>query len=208
MAYDLEEQEQLDELKAWWKQYGSMVQWVLILALGGLAAYQGWKYYQHKQVSEAAVLFEAMQGLQVSDVKAVRTASANIIEKYVGTPYAAQAAVLAAHANYKARDAKSAAAQLDWAMNNGKDSTVKTMAMLQLAALKLEEKQYDAALKLLSGEHDPGFTGLVEDMKGDILMAQGNKAEARKAYAEALKNLDAEGEYRKYTEYKLDGAGS
>lgn len=208
MAYDLEEQEQLDELKAWWKQYGNMVQWVLIVALAGLAAYQGWKYYQNKQISEAAVLFEAMQNLQVSDIKAVRTASANIIEKYAGTPYAAQAAVLAAHANYKAKDAKSAAAQLEWAMSNGKDGAVKTIAMLQLAGLKLEEKQYDAALKLLSGSYDPGFTGLVEDLKGDILNAQGKKVEARKAYAEALKHLDADGEYRKYTEYKLDSTGS
>jgi predicted negative regulator of RcsB-dependent stress response len=208
MAYDLEEQEQLDQFKAWWKRYGNMVQWVLIVALAGLAAYQGWKYYQHKQVSEAAVLFEAMQNLQVSDIKAVRTASANIIENYAGTPYAAQAAVLAAHANYNAKDSKSAAAQLEWAMNNGKDSAVKTMATLQLAALRLEEKQYDVALKLLSGSHDSGFTGLVEDLKGDILMAQGKKAEARKAYEEALKNLDVDGEYRKYTEYKLDSTGS
>lgn len=208
MAYDLEEQEQLDELKAWWKQYGNMVQWVLIAALTCVAAYQGWNYYQHKQTSEAAALFEALQNLQVSDVKAVRTASANIIEKYSSTPYAARAAVLAARANYKANDRKSAISQLEWAMGNSKDGAVKTIAMLQLAALKLEDKQYDAALKVLANSYDAGFAGLVEDLKGDILMAQGKKADARKAYQEALKNLDAEGEYRKYTEYKLDAAGS
>ena len=208
MAYDLEEQEQLDELKAWWKQYGNMVQWVLIAALTCVAAYQGWNYYQHKQTSEAAALFEALQNLQVSDVKAVRTASANIIEKYSSTPYAARAAVLAARANYKANDRKSAISQLEWAMGNSKDGAVKTIAMLQLAALKLEDKQYDAALKVLANSYDAGFTGLVEDLKGDILMAQGKKVDARKAYQEALKNLDTEGEYRKYTEYKLDAAGS
>ncbi len=208
MAYDLEEQEQLDELKAWWKQYGNMVQWVLIAALTCVAAYQGWNYYQHKQTSEAAALFETLQNLQVSDVKAVRTASANIIEKYSSTPYAARAAVLAARANYKANDRKSAISQLEWAMGNSKDGAVKTIAMLQLAALKLEDKQYDAALKVLANSYDAGFIGLVEDLKGDILMAQGKKVDARKAYQEALKNLDTEGEYRKYTEYKLDAAGS
>lgn len=93
-------------------------------------------------------------------------------------------------------------------MNNAKDGSVKTIAILQLAALKLEDKQYDEALKVLANAKEPGFTGLVEDLKGDILMAQGKKADARKAYQEALKNLEADGEYRKLTEYKLDVAGS
>jgi len=207
MAYDLEEQEQLDTLKAWWKLHGNKVQWLLIVGLAALASVQGWKYYQHQQNAQASVQFEALQQLDITNIKAVRSASAQIMEKYAGTPYAARAALLAAHANYKANDRKSAASQLEWVINNGKDDAVKTIAMMQLAGIKFEDKQYDAALKVLEPKHDEGFDGLVADLRGDILAAIGKKDEARKAYEQALKSLDDKASFRKFTEQKLDALG-
>lgn len=207
MAYDLEEQEQLDTLKAWWKDHGNKVQWALIAGLTALAAFQGWNYYQHQQNSQASVQFEALQQLEITNIKAVRSASAQIMEKYSGTPYAARAALLAAHANYKANDRKSATAQLEWVLAHGKDDAVKTIAMLQLAGIKLEDKQYDAALKVLEPRHDEGFDGLVADLKGDILVASGKKDEARKSYELALQKLDDKASFRKFTEQKLDALG-
>ncbi len=207
MAYDLEEQEQLDTLKAWWKEHGNKVQWVAIAALAALAAVQGWKYYQHQQNAQASAQFDALQQLDITNIKAVRSASAQIIEQYSRTPYAARAALLAAHANYKANDRKSAAAQLEWVIANGKDGAIKAIAALQLAGIKFEDKQYDAALKVLEPQHDQGFAGLVADLKGDILAAQGKKAEAKQAYEQALKNLDDKASFRKFTENKLDALG-
>ena len=58
MAYDLEEQEQLESLKAWWKQYGNAVTWALIVALLAFAGWSGWNYWQRKQAGDAAVLYE------------------------------------------------------------------------------------------------------------------------------------------------------
>ena len=207
MAYDLEEQEQLDTLKAWWKEHGQKVQWALIAGLAILTAVQGWKYYKHQQNSQASVQFEALQQLDTTNIKAIRSASAQIMEKYAGTSYAARAALLAAHVNYKANDRKSAVAQLEWVINNGKDDTVKTIAMLQLAGIRFEDKQYDAALKVLEPKHDEGFDGLVADLKGDILAAAGKNDEARKAYEDALKKLDDKASFRKFTQQKLDTLG-
>ena len=208
MAYDLEEQEQLDELKAWWKQYGNLVQWGLIIALSLLAAYKGWQIYQHQQNAKASQLYEALQQLKETDTKAVREISGQLIDKYSGTTYAGRAAVLAARANYKANDRKSAAAQLQWALDNGSEDAVKSIAALQLAGLQLENKQYDSALKTLATRNDDGFKGLISDLKGDVLVAQGKKAEARKYYLDALANLDEKTPLRKYTAQKLDALGN
>jgi predicted negative regulator of RcsB-dependent stress response len=70
MAYDLEEQEQLATLKAWWKQYGNLVTWLVIAALAAYSSWTGWKYYQREQASKAAVLYEEI--VKAVDGKEVR----------------------------------------------------------------------------------------------------------------------------------------
>jgi predicted negative regulator of RcsB-dependent stress response len=208
MAYDLEEQEQLDELKAWWKRHGKTVMVGLGLALAAFAAYQGWKTYQYRQALAASMQYDALTRLDEKDIKGIRSISGQIMEKYAGTAYAARAALIAAKANYAANDPKSAQAQLEWARSHAKEDALRAIAQLQLAALQYDEKQYDAALKTLDEKHDAGYDGLFADLKGDVLAAQGKKAEARAAYAEALTKLDAEGQYRRHTERKLDALGS
>lgn len=208
MAYDLEEQEQLDALKAWWKDNGNHVLMVVTAAFVAFAGFQGWKYYQHQQGMQASAEYEALTQMDVKDVKKIRSVSGQLMEKFSGTPYAARAALMAARANYEAGDVKSAHAQLEWAIKHTSDDSVKSIAQLQLAGLQFEEKKYDDALKTLADKHDPAFDGLLSDLKGDILVAQGKPAEAKKAYAEALDKLDEKGKFRKYTEQKLDALGS
>lgn len=208
MAYDLEEQEQLDELKTWWKLHGNKVIGVVTAVLLALAAYKGWNYYQHAQAVKASAKYEALTQLDAKDLKGMRTLVGELMDGYAGTPYAGRAALIAAKANYAANDAKSARAQLEWAMNNAREDAVRAIAQLQLAGLQYEEKQYDAALKTLEQKHDAAFDGLYADLKGDVLAAQGKKAEARTAYALALTKLDAAGRYHRYTQYKLDSLGS
>lgn len=208
MAYDLEEQEQLDALKAWWNQYGNHVLMAVTVAFVAFAGFQGWKYYQHQQGIQASAQYEALTQLDIKDIKKIRGVSGQLMEKFSGTPYAARAALMAARANYEAGDVKSAHAQLEWAMAHTRDEAVKSIAQLQLAGLQFEEKNYDAALKTLVDKHEPAYDGLLYDLKGDILVAQGKPAEAKKAYAVALAKLDEKGRFRKYTEQKLDALGS
>jgi predicted negative regulator of RcsB-dependent stress response len=208
MAYDLEEQEQLDALKAWWNTHGNNVMLAVAALCVGFAGYQGWKYYQHKQSLEASAQYETLAQLDIKDTKQVRAISAQLMDKYSGTPYAARAALMAARANYEAGDAKSAHAQAEWALAHAKEDSIKTIAQLQLASLLLDEKKYDDALKTLSEKHDSAFDGLVADLKGDVLTAQGKKDDAKKAYVEALANFDQKSRFRKITEQKLDALGS
>lgn len=208
MAYDLEEQEELDVLKDWWKRNGNTVLWGVTAVFVAFAGFRGWQYYQQKQSYEASARYEALAQLDISDIKNIRSVSGQLMEKYSGTSYAARAALLAAKANYEAHDAKSAKAQLQWAIEHSKEEQVRGIAQLQLAAILLEEKQYDAALKALSDKHNAAFDGLFADLRGDILAAQGKTADAKAAYKDALGKLDEKGRYRRFTEHKLEALGS
>ncbi len=207
MAYDLEEQEQLDEFKAWWKRYGKMVVNIALALLVGYSAAQGWKYYQTKQSVEASTQYQELVVTDEKDLKAIQAKSAALMDQFSATPYAGRAALFAAKANYQAKEIKSAKAQLDWTIKNAKETSVKAIASLQLANILAEEKDFDGALKVLDVPHDTGFDGLFADLKGDVLVALGKGDEAKIAYQHALTKLDPQGRYRVLTQQKLEALG-
>ena len=207
MAYDLEEQEQLDEFKAWWKKNGKMAINLVLAALVGYAAWQGYHYFQNKKAVEASNLFQALVVTEPSNLAEIKTQSAKLMENFSGTPYAGRAAVLAAKANFAANDSKSAKLQLEWAAKNAKESAVQAVAGLQLASILFDEKKYDEAQKVLNAILDTGYLGLKENLLGDILLAQGKPVEAKKAFENALNALDAQGKLHQYTQQKLESLG-
>ena len=207
MAYDLEEQEQLDEFKAWWKKNGSMAINLVLAGLVAYAAWQGYHYYQNKKAVEASELYQALVVTDINKTAEIKTQSAKLMDSFSGTPYASRAAVFAAKANFSANDDKSAKSQLEWAVKNAKESAVKAIAGLQLASILFEEKSYDEAQKVLSNISDKGYEGLKANMQGDIFLAQGKQAEAKKAYENALQSLDAQGKLHQYTQQKLESLG-
>ena len=208
MALDLEEQEQLDEFKVWWNKYGKLT---INLVLGLLLAYSAWigyNYFQQKKAVEASELFQSLVQLEPSKLAEIKAQSAKLMDGYSGTPYAGRAAVLAAKNNFAANDSKSAKSQLEWAIGNAQESSVKAIASLQLASILLEEKNYEGAQKVLSADVDKGYDGLKQGLQGDVYLAQGKQAEAKKAYESALTNLDAGGRLHQFTQQKLEAIGS
>ena len=208
MALDLEEQEQLDEFKVWWNKYGKLT---INLVLALLVAYSAWtlyQYFQQKKAVEASEIYQSLVQLDATKIGDIKTQSAKLMESYAGTPYAGRAAVFAAKSNYAANDGKSAKAQLEWAIGNAKESSVKAIASLQLASILLEEKNYDGAQKVLSANIDKGYDGLKQGLQGDVYLAQGKQTEAKKAYESALDNLDENGRLHQFTQQKLEALGS
>lgn len=207
-TYDLDEQERLDELKAWWKRWGTLVMVGLAVVI---AAAAGWRYWQNRMVTqslEAATVYEQLtQSLAANNAKAAREAGAMLIDQYKGTAYAPRAALLLAKLNVGAKDLKSAQAQLEWAAANSKEPAVKDLARLRLAGVQLDQKQYDAALKTLSATHSDAFAFRFHDLKGDVLLAQGKPAEARAAYQAAFGKMTEDNPYRSIVELKLDALG-
>jgi predicted negative regulator of RcsB-dependent stress response len=207
-VYDLEEQEKLDDLKAWWARWGSTVATVLMVACVAAAAVQGWRWWTARQAEEAAVLFNAVtQAARANDVAKARDATGQLADKYAGTGYAPRAAFLLAKMQYDAGDAAAARAQLQWVVDRADELELKEIARYRLAELMLNDKQYDEALKMLDAKHGDAFAGLYADLRGDAHAAAGRKAEARAAYQEALTKFDAKSQYRNYVQVKLESLG-
>lgn len=208
MAYDLEEQEQLDAIKAWWTQHGTTVLLSVAVFVAIVAGTQGWRYYQNKQTVQAAGLYEMLQGAADNrDVKKVREVAGQLIEQYPRTAYATRAALLAAKSNHDSGDAKSAKAQLQWALDHASSDEIRDAARLRLAGVLLDEKNHGEALKLLEAKHGAAFDGLYADLKGDVLLASGKSAEALASYKLALEKIDPASAYRGLVQMKLDGLG-
>ncbi|MBT9539624.1 tetratricopeptide repeat protein [Thiobacillus sp.] len=207
-TYDLDEQEQLDSLKAWWKRWGSVT--LLALAIV-VAAAAGWRYWQNRTLTqslEAGSVYQNLtQSLAANDAKAARAAGAMLIDKYQDTAYAPRAALLLAKLNVMGKDLKSAQTQLEWAASNSKEPFVKDLARLRLAGVQLDQKQYDAALKTLGATHSDAYAFRFLDLKGDVLLAQGKPADARAAYQAAFGKMAEDSAYRSIVELKLDALG-
>lgn len=207
MAYDLEEQEQLATLKDFWKKYGNLIMWVLIIALGAYAAYNFYNYQQRKQAVEASALFEQQRAaIEAGDKAKVARTTSDIQSKYDNTVYAQMAALAAAKSAFDANDLKGAKTQLQWVIDNG-DDAYKSVALLRMSGVLLDEKQYDAALKVLDGGVLDEFKAEVQDRKGDILVAQNKIAEARAAYQAALDAMAEGNPGRQLVQIKLDAIG-
>jgi predicted negative regulator of RcsB-dependent stress response len=176
-----------------------------------IAVAAGWRYWQSHTLTqslEAATVYEKLtQSLSANDAKGARDAGSMLIDKYKGTAYAARAALLLAKLNVVNKDLKSAQAQLEWAASNTKEPAVKDLARLRLAGVQLDQKQYDAALKTLDGTHSDAFAFRFNDLKGDVLLAQGKPADARAAYQVAFSNMQEDNPYRNIVELKLDAMG-
>jgi predicted negative regulator of RcsB-dependent stress response len=209
-AYDLEEQEQLAALKAWWQENGTAVITAVSLVLIAFATWQGWNYYQRSQAVQASNMYEAVQkAARAGNLKQVQESAGAILEHYPRTAYAAMAALVSAKAHFQGGDLKTARAQLAWVAENAKDEGMQDIARLRLASVMLDEKAYDDALKTLDARHGAGFDALFVAAKADVLVAQGKKDEARSAYKEALGKADAkDAALRGSIQLRLDALGT
>ena len=206
---DLEEQEQLDELKHFWKQYGDLITWALLAVFGAFAAWNGYQYWQRDQAAKAAVMYDEVERAAVSgDASRLDRSLADMQQRFAGTAFAQQAGLLAAKTYYDKGNVDAAKAALGWVAGKSADAGYQAIGKLRLAGLLLETKAYDEALQLLAGTFPKEFVALAADRRGDILAAQGKKNEARAEYEKAFKNLDERTEYRRLVEVKLNALGA
>ena len=205
---DLEEQEQLDELKHFWKNYGNLITWTLIVVFGAIAAWNGWQYWQRSQAAQASAMNEEMErAVAGDDVGRVERAFNDMKDKFGGTTYAHQAGLRAAKVLSEKGKPDAARAALTWVADKASDEGYRATARLRLAGLLADGKSYDEALKQLEAELPPEFAPLVADRRGDIFNLQGKKAEAKAQYLQAWTGLDERSDYRKLVEVKLTALG-
>ncbi len=205
---DLEEQEQLAEFKHFWKSYGDLITWILIAVFATVAAWNGYQYWQSRQATQAASMYDEVdRAVQSGDIPRIERSVADMKDRFGRTVYAEQSGLLAAKTYYEKGNTDAAKAALAWVSDKATDEGYKSIAKLRLAGILLETKAYDEAWKLVSGTFPKDFASLASDRRGDILFAQGKKVEARAEYEKAFKGLDERTEYRRLVEVKLNALG-
>jgi predicted negative regulator of RcsB-dependent stress response len=206
---DLEEQEQLDQIKHFWKSWGNLISWVLIAILGSYAAWNGYQYWERSQAAKAAALYDEVERSAASgDLGRVERSLADMKDKFGSTQFAQQSALLAAKTLQAQGKADAARDALSWVANGASDKAYRDIARLRLSALHLDAKAYDEALKQLAGEFTPGMQGLAADLRGDVLQAKGQTTEAIAAYQQAWQKLADTPDYRRLVQAKLNALGT
>ena len=206
---DLEEQEQLASVKAFWNQYGNAITWALIVVLGGFAAWNGWNWWQREQAARAAGVFEELdRSIAARDLPAAAGIFKTLQDRFGGTAFAEQGGLLLAKAQVDGNQAAAAITTLGWISEHATQDEYRTVARLRLAGLLLDQKKPEEALRQLGGASAKAFEALVADRRGDALMALGKRDEARAAYQKAWASMDPKLEYRRLVDAKLVALGA
>ena len=188
MAYDLQEQESIDQMKAWWDQWGTPITAAVCVVCLGFAAWNGWHWYQRNEAGKAAVAYaQLQQALVANDAKNVSSLSTGLIDSYRGTIYAPMGALAAAQAALSAGDFAAAESRLKWVIDSSKRPEYETLARVRLAGVYFDAGKLDDALALLdAAKPEPRQLSLVRDRRGDVLAAKGDIEGARKCWQEVL----------------------
>jgi predicted negative regulator of RcsB-dependent stress response len=129
-------------------------------------------------------------------------------DRYPRTAFTEQGGLMAAKAQLDKGQTDAALGSLAWVAENGAEPEYQTIARLRAAGVLLDQKKYDDALKQLGGASSPDFAALVDDRRGDILLAQGKKDDAKAAYTKAWQAMDPKIDYRRLIEAKLTAMGA
>ncbi len=205
---DLEEQEQLDQIKHFWKQYGNAITWVLIVVLGAFASWNFYQHWQRSQATQAAAMYDEVERVvKTGDMVKIERAFADMKDKFGATAYGQQAGLLVARQYFDAGKLDQAKAALTWVAEKSTDPGYQAVARLRLAGVLADSKAYAEALAQLAGPFPVQFEALVADRKGDVLMLEGKKEQARAEYDKAYRAFEPRTEYRRLVEVKLNALG-
>lgn len=205
---DLEEQEQLDQLKAFWKRWGNAITWVITAVLVAVAAWQGWNWHEREQAAKAAAMYDEFdRAAAAQDLDKAVAAVGDLKARYPETGYAAQAGLQLAKLQLDKGQADAARTSLAWVSQQGSEPEYRDIARLRLAGLQLDAKAYDDAARTLDAIKSSDFAALVADRRGDLLMLQGKPDAAKAEYQKALAGIDKTQDYRRLVEAKLATLG-
>ncbi len=199
------EEQQLEEIRKWWKEYGRTVVLGVALGLSGIGGWSLWRTHLNTQAESASALYQRLlETATVSDATSAIAQTDALIDQFPDSSYAVLGALVGARGAYQSQDTETAKRFLEWARKNGDILEVRNIATLRLARILSEEGQYDSALQQLDTITNSNFNVLRYELRGDILRAQGNNDKARDAYLEVLKDSDISQATRTTVQIKID----
>ena len=207
-SYDFEEQERIAELKAWWEDNRWFVAGGIVVAILTFAGYRGWHWWSQQRAEDAMAMYQPIEEAttKVPDAAKIEQSAQALIDKHPGSFQASEAALILAKQAFDAGKLDEARKRLEWVMEHGADAH-RGVARMRVAAVLLEQKKYDEALKVLDENKDEAFVPLAADLRGDIMLAQGRLDEARAAYKLAVEKAGPRNPVKGIAETKLNALG-
>ena len=204
MATHLDDEEDLEKLKTWWKENWLALVGGLVIGFGAIGGWEAYKHWRDERAETASQMFEELK----KNIEAAKTEDADKIvatlkADYARTPYAAAAALTAAQAEVKNSKLDAAAANLSWVVDHSSDKGLVQVARLRHARVLLAQNKPDEALKALGNEAG-AFTSLAEELRGDIQLAKGDRKAARGSYEKALAAAESGATNKTLLQQKLD----
>ena len=207
---DLEEQEQLAQLRHFWNRWGNLILGVLIVVLGAFAAWNGWQLWQRKQGAQASAVLEALENAaEAGDAGRVQERFADLTARYAHTLQATHGALATAAVMDEKNQPQQAQNALEWAALHGDNAGLRAVARLRLASLHMDAKQWDKAAQDLTVPFPAAFAAPAADRQGDLAMLQGKRDEAVAAYRKAFAaaSSPANADLRRLIAVKLNAVG-
>jgi predicted negative regulator of RcsB-dependent stress response len=200
-------QEELDQLKAWWKTYGGSLVVGVLLGVVVVFGYRYWTQQREAGRETASALYDQLLVELRTNKSEARASGEKLIGEYSSTPYAAMAALLLARQAHDAGDSALARQRLEWTLAHAKDVATQHTARLRLARLLLDTGEVQAVTALVERKDITGFEAEYYELKGDLAVAQSQRDAARTAYREALKYVAPGSAYVSVVNMKLDDLG-
>ncbi|MBO0614959.1 MAG: hypothetical protein RL122_599 [Pseudomonadota bacterium] len=198
--------EKVEDLKNWWKENGTSVMAGIALAIGGLFGWQYWQDYQANTATEASALYAKVDKASATSMDQAKINIQTLQNDYASTPYAAIASLKAAQQYAEKGEYEPAATALRWVIDNSKEDDYKHLASIRLARVLLAMKKVDEALTLTKQTYPAAYQALLDELQGDIYVAQNKPTEARAAYDKAM--VGAAGNASEVIKLKRDNLGT
>ncbi|MDY3330821.1 MAG: tetratricopeptide repeat protein [Pelistega sp.] len=212
MAFDLEEQEKIDQLKTWWARFGGLVTGLLSVVLLAFIAYFAWGMYKDYRAEQALGYYDTINSAvknarpDGNDKTRIQEALAVLQKDYVGTAYPARASLVASKYFIDQKDLSAAQQAVQWVISDSKETELVPVAQLQLATILMDQNKFDEALAQVANPTGD-FTALFLDRRADILLAKGQKQEAVQTWKAALNEKNLDPTFVRMVEMKLSVLG-
>lgn len=206
-AYSTEEQ-QVEAIKNWFKKYGGILSWVVIIICLVASVFMYWRHHQQVIREQASEQYMALlESLEKEDKTTANAKAEILLSRYASSPYAVLASLVLASDAVQANDLKQAELHLNWVIAHGKQADFQRIAKIRLMRLLIAQNKLDEAMQLYTEKKAEGFLTLMAELKGDILLKQKDIPGAKKAYELAYSSAPEEGMHGPLLKMKMEALG-
>lgn len=207
MTSHYEEEAEVEQLRRWWRENWMALAGGLVLGLAGIFGWEAWQTARTSKAEQASQIYEDLKRVQPGQQERAQELWHRLEEKFPGTPYASQAALLMANDAAAREDWPGAQAKLEWVGKHSEDPGLKKIARLRLARVLWQQQKPDEALALLDIADGDPFAALYLELRGDIQLAKGERDAARGSYEKALQQGGAAFPGRDALQRKVEDLG-